>query len=533
MPAEKRVEMRVVRGLACGVMAIAAWAIALPAHAIDLERLVMPGPVISGHADVESDCDSCHRSFDANAQTALCLECHEEVALDVEEKKGLHGKGSASSGQLCRSCHPEHRGRDADITGLTRETFDHANTDFALEGSHRRVACDSCHPAGDAYRKAESDCVACHAKDDRHGTRLGDACADCHVPASWGEAAFDHSTTKFALTGAHAKADCGLCHPGDRYGETPMDCSACHTAQDVHRGQLGSACGDCHTSTRWKEGSFDHDRDTKFPLVGEHRSARCNDCHLARGASAKKPALDKRCLSCHAAQDDHDGSFGTRCETCHSPRSWTRSLFRHKRDADFALTGAHASLDCTSCHHGVLGSETLAQSCVGCHAESDLHAGQLGRECETCHASTAWTRDLTFDHDITAFPLLGMHAVAGCEDCHSGRRFHDASQSCADCHRGDDIHKRKLGDDCARCHNPNSWTLWRFDHNRSTHFALRGGHSGLDCLACHSAPAGGTVRLSSRCESCHSLDDPHRGGFGARCETCHVERSWKDVRTPH
>jgi hypothetical protein len=300
----------------------------------------------------------------------------------------------------------------------------------------------------------------------------------------------------------------------------------------VHRGQLGAACGDCHGTAVWREGSFDHDRDTKFPLTGEHRGTRCNDCHVATGTTAAKD-LDASCLACHSAQDDHDGSFGTRCESCHSPRGWSRSLFRHDRDAHFALAGAHASLDCTSCHHGVLGRESLPQRCVECHAESDLHGGQMGRECDSCHGARAWSRDLTFDHDITAFPLLGMHAVAGCEDCHAGKRFRDAPEACSDCHARDDVHEGRLGDDCARCHNPNGWTLWRFDHNRSTDFPLRGEHAGLDCHACHTAKSGDKIRLSSGCESCHSLDDPHRGGFGARCETCHVERSWKDVRVPH
>jgi hypothetical protein len=532
MGGERSTQSRLSRALRSLLLAGTVWSAAGSAAAVDLELLVMPGPVIAGHADLEKDCGNCHRAFDADAQTGLCLDCHEEVAKDVKAKAGLHGKSSSRSAQVCRSCHPDHRGRDADVLGLSEETFDHADTDFALEGAHRATPCASCHVEDKAYREAPADCAACHTEDDRHEGRLGDACGDCHEPASWRKADFDHSKTEFPLEDAHAKADCGLCHPGDRFENVPKDCASCHGAQDVHRGKLGSACGDCHGTATWEKGSFDHDRETRFPLIGEHRSARCNDCHVTAGTRAKGNKLDRRCVTCHAKEDDHDGSFGPRCETCHSPRSWKRSLFQHKRDAHFALTGAHASLDCTSCHHGVLGKESLAKDCAECHAERDIHAGQLGKQCDTCHGSKAWSRDLAFDHDITDFPLLGLHVVAGCEDCHANGRFHDAPEKCAECHARDDAHDRRLGTDCALCHNPNGWTLWRFDHDRTTRFPLRGRHEGLNCHSCHTAPSGDTLRLSSTCGDCHGLDDPHRGGFGVRCETCHNERSWKDVRVP-
>ena len=502
-----------------------------PAWGADIKTLIMPGPVIEGHADIEEDCESCHRAFDGGAQTALCLDCHEEVAADVKEGKGFHGRQNPGYDPDCRTCHAEHRGRDADIVGLAPETFDHGATDFALEGAHPSVACTSCHAKDELYREASSLCIDCHRDDDPHEGQLGEECGDCHEPAAWDNAKFDHDETDFPLLGAHLSADCGLCHPGDRYEETPSDCKDCHASQDSHRGKMGDACGDCHTSEEWLEGSFDHDEKTDFPLVGEHAEVGCNDCHLSKGAGPAKD-LEQSCSSCHAAQDDHDGSFGGKCEDCHSPRGWTRSVFNHGRETDFALVGAHESLSCTTCHHGVLGEESLSKKCSDCHSESDLHGGQLGTQCDACHGSKAWTSDLTFDHDMTAFPLLGMHVVAGCGECHDNKRFHDTSGACVDCHAKDDEHEQSLGTGCGDCHNPNAWNLWRFDHDRSTDFPLRGEHRGLECQACHSAPMTDSVQLSQSCGACHSLDDPHRGGFGERCETCHVERSWEDVRMP-
>jgi hypothetical protein len=382
---------------------------------------------------------------------------------------------------------------------------------------------------GEARRDAESRCSVCHAEEEPHEGRLGETCGDCHGSESWTTTSFGHEGTDFPLTGSHASADCDLCHPASSYQRTPQACASCHRSEDAHLGRLGPLCGDCHEATEWKDGAFDHPGVTGFGLVGRHGKASCNDCHLVKGSKAS-PKLDKNCAACHIAQDDHDGSFGRDCESCHSPKGWSPTLFDHRRDARFALSGGHGSLDCTQCHHGVLGRESLSKTCVGCHSEDDLHAGQLGDKCDACHTAYSWSGSISFDHDMARLPLLGMHAVAACEDCHSNPRFRDTSTKCVDCHRKDDIHESTLGVACEECHNPNAWSAWRFDHDRRTSFSLRGEHEGLECRACHSASVPRGTSLSARCDACHSLDDPHRSGFGSRCETCHVERSWNEIR---
>jgi Zn finger protein HypA/HybF involved in hydrogenase expression len=54
-------------------------------HAQDIETLLMPGKVIEGHAEVEAECSSCHKSFNKSAQRDLCMDCHEDVAGDVSD----------------------------------------------------------------------------------------------------------------------------------------------------------------------------------------------------------------------------------------------------------------------------------------------------------------------------------------------------------------------------------------------------------------------------------------------------------------
>ena len=56
-----------------------------------LEKLVIPGPVIQGHAKVEQECGKCHEPFSRQSQTRLCLDCHKETAADRKARKGFHG----------------------------------------------------------------------------------------------------------------------------------------------------------------------------------------------------------------------------------------------------------------------------------------------------------------------------------------------------------------------------------------------------------------------------------------------------------
>ena len=83
----------------------------------------MPGDVIKGHAKLESECSNCHVLMNKSGQDRLCLDCHKDVAADVAGKRGYHGRIELGA---CRSCHTDHKGRDARIVKLDERTFDHA-----------------------------------------------------------------------------------------------------------------------------------------------------------------------------------------------------------------------------------------------------------------------------------------------------------------------------------------------------------------------------------------------------------------------
>jgi hypothetical protein len=516
-----------VRYLTAILALVATGAIATPVHAGDIESLMSPGPLITAHQREAQDCRACHQHFNREAENDLCLECHKPIAGDIEASLGFHGHLPAGPSTLCRSCHTEHKGADAVIAVLHPESFDHRRTDMPLEGAHATATCGECHPVGEPHRNAPSGCIDCHRKNDVHAGSLGDACGSCHEPAGWGTARFDHATTRFPLEGRHADTDCALCHPQERFDAAPTDCIGCHRFDDAHRGRLGLACNQCHKPSGWKSKVFDHGKQTSFALRGGHAALECGRCHPG-DPKAKK--LESTCSSCHANDDDHRERYGPDCKTCHDAQSWARSHFDHAKATPFDLDGAHAKLDCELCHASPVKEFATPNLCVGCHASVDVHAGAEGSRCEKCHSTTSWRETRLLDHDLTSFPLLGLHQFATCEDCHLTHDFREVGKECVNCHRGDDAHRSQLGEVCALCHNPNAWARWDFDHNRQTRFVLNGAHRGMNCLACHRKPTSIEIQLSMECGGCHLQDSPHSDAFGRDCERCHVDTSWKETR---
>jgi hypothetical protein len=499
--------------------------------AASIEKLLMPGDVIAGHAKYEAECTKCHdRSFTDKNQNKMCLDCHKEVRADFDKEKGFHGRSKGMKERECRSCHTDHKGRDYDVVGLEKTMFDHSVTNFKLEGKHADIQCARCHVRKDdkplKYRDAKGKCYDCHKDDDAHNDNLGKKCGDCHSAVAWHkESSFDHDKTDFPLKEKHKKVSCASCHPNERYKDISKVCVDCHSINDVHRGTYGKKCQDCHTEKDWEKTKFNHDKDTKFLLKGKHKEVTCAACH----GDDIYAELKKKCVACHKPDDFHRGRFGEKCEDCHKEKKWDEVKFDHDKDTDYKLLGRHAKANCLACHRTDIYAE-LDSECISCHKADDVHKGQEGKRCDTCHNETGWLKKLTFDHDITRFPLLGLHALASCEDCHVTKSFKAAKLECNSCHDKDDVHKKRLGTGCSLCHNQNDWKVWLFDHDKQTDFKLEGKHKKNHCYACHRLPVSGEIDLPTTCYQCHEEDDEHMGRFGNRCERCHTAESFDDIR---
>lgn len=493
-----------------------------------LEKLVIPGPVVEGHAKFEQQCEKCHEPFSRITQSKLCLDCHKEIATDRQTRVRFHGRQQDALNRDCRACHTEHKGRAADIMLLDRERFDHDLTSYRLLDAHKTVECNACHTPKKTFHKTGSQCVDCHKKVDPHKGRLGDRCDNCHSPTTWRNVkVFDHGKTKFSLIGAHKEVACATCHTAEIYRDLSQTCVSCHRLQDIHAERYGVKCETCHNQNKWKEAKFDHEK-TKFPLHGAHVKVKCDACHTGH---IYRDKLGTTCIACHKQQDPHKGQLGERCERCHNDVDWSKNIIFDHSQTRFPLIGQHAAVPCEGCHRSPTYKDAPL-ACESCHKDS-YHQGRLGvnAKCGDCHNAYAWSK-WTFDHTRqTRYPLTGAHLRLKCESCHSTRNATNLRlpMTCESCHK--DYHQGFLGAQpkCATCHDTSAWSHWRFDHGRQAGYPLIGAHARLKCESCHTTRNAQSLKIASDCASCHRREDAHMGQFGRACERCHNAVSWRKV----
>jgi len=414
-------------------------------------------PLRNAHADPKVECKDCHANNHFKNTPVDCYSCHKKDD-DDPKKHAHHGRYGAK----CESCHT-----DQDWKTLK---FDHdRDTKYPLRYKHHdpKVKCDDCHTGNNLYKdKLKTDCIACHKKDDKHKGSEGDKCEKCHSEKGWKVTHdFDHDKTKFPLRGMHAdpKVKCEDCHKTKVYTEVPKTCYGCHKADDddpkkhAHHGRYGEKCETCHTDKDWKTLRFDHDRDTRYALLGKHRTTKCDDCHT--GNNLYKDKTPATCIGCHRKDDKHKGKEGDRCEDCHVEQDWktTKAKFDHDLTT-FPLLGKHKKVDCAKCHTSLAFTDAKT-ACVACHQKDDQHRGRLGSVCEDCHNAVSWKR-WDFNHDTrTHFKLDGAHAKIDCYACHrqpvQGRAL--LPMNCVACHENDDAHNGNFGKQCERCHITRDW----------------------------------------------------------------------------
>jgi len=440
--------------------------------------------------------------------------------------------------------------------------FDHAAfTGFALTGAHATLDCSTCHVGG-RFQGTPASCIACHVKDfngakDPNHVSLGfpQACSQCHSAATWLGAKFDHASTGFALTGAHATLSCSSCHTGGTLTAANTTCVSCHLkdfqgAKNPNHaaGGFSQQCNLCHTTTAWQPASFDHSQ-SGFPLTGAHATVACASCHVNGNYNLTSAA----CATCHLADfqkttnPNHASvGFPTDCSVCHSTTNWLGAAFNHATTG-FPLTGGHASLSCSSCHTGA----TLSSAtCVNCHlkdfqgATNPNHVAlAFPQQCNTCHTTTAW-QPATFNHSTTGFPLTGAHATATCTQCHINGNYNLTSAACATCHlaafqKTTNPNHAAVGfpTDCSQCHSTTNWSGATFNH-ATTGFALTGVHATQACSACHAGTP--LTAANAACSSCHLTNyqkttNPNHAavGFPTDCSLCHSTSNWLGATFNH
>jgi hypothetical protein len=498
-------------------------------------------PLTGAHTPVP--CASCHADKQYHGRSLACESCHQKDYL-----RAVNPPHTAGFPTNCASCHT--------TTGWAGARFDHqAMTKFPLTGAHVGATCAGCH-ADKVYRGKNPQCQSCHqsawnaTKAPNHAAAGFTAdCATCHTTARWKGATYDHTRTRFPLTGAHRGPACSACHADNVFRGKSMECLSCHraaydgTQSPPHAAAGFTDCQSCHTTVQWKGAVFDHAR-TLFPLTGAHVAATCHDCHADKIYKGKATA----CVSCH--QGDYaktvnpphaSAGFPTACEACHTTTRWLGSPFDHAKTL-FPLTGAHAAATCQHCHADKVykGKPT---TCVSCHQPdyagttnpSHANAG-FSTTCQTCHGTVQWN-GAVFDHARTQFPLTGAHVATTCNGCHADKVYAGKPTTCVSCHQADyntalvPPHAASgFPVTCQNCHTTTKWRGAPFDHAK-TLFPLTGAHVATSCADCH---GNGVYKgKPTTCLSCHqgdyakTVNPPHViAGLPTVCQSCHTTAAW-------
>ena len=495
-------------------------------------------PLTGKHAPAATECAKCHATRSFMTAKTTCGSCHADVH-----------KGTL--GTACTTCHA------TDVAWKTvTGRFDHAKAAFPLIGAHSAVACASCH-VGQAFKGVKfASCTDCHR--DPHQKSFGTTCTSCHTSVNWRTRTINHTRTAFPLVGKHETVTCASCHKQSSMKVKPKadTCAACHV--DVHRGTFTQDCKSCHSESSWEKAPFDHST-TKLTLTGKHDGLTCVKCHTTVALTARVVAnrvadfrgLSTTCVSCHT--DVHQAELGVSCQSCHTDATFQVPKYTHAQTTAF-FGGQHAALTCEKCHvpapltaprrtsaslASAVKFKSASQTCMSCH--EDVHLGQQGTLCETCHSvETAKFVVSPFAHTTrTTFTLKGRHETVACAECHNREtgvfpaksgtavRFKGLGTQCRACHS--DVHLGQLGDRCETCHQEVTFKLAAYTHRgKGTASFFTGKHKSETCAACHKPATakfpggnGTAVRFTvdSKCVSCHT--DIHRGALGPNCGTCH------------
>jgi hypothetical protein len=348
----------------------------------------------------------------------------------------------------------------------------------------------------------------------------------------------------------HADLDsvtgCVSCHSVGT-GPNPRLCMECHdtvkqqvaTKTGFHATRGGSCGGKCHGDHKGRDhnlipplddASFDHLKETGWPLEGEHDRIRCVACHTTPNVYK---GLDPECSTCHDDPHGREASKRTLlqdCESCHDAEDWNAQpvpvrVFDHTsaKQTDYVLEGLHEEVDCADCHFEWVFVPVDHEQCLSCH--SNPHRADFRKEkCESCHPN-AQTWDVSdFDHNRTRYRLEGLHQQVDCQECHKADKTEPLSYAkCEPCHR--DLHNSQFDPrPCDECHTVQvaKFALRDYDHSQ-TDFPLVGKHREQECEECHEDREKAVyVDLEHEdCDQCH--EDAHLGRFEPTpCSTCHI-----------
>ena len=291
------------RGTPCAAAALLLVLAALPApHAGAQPGSPTPAPAPAEASGASGKCGVCHPrervQFESSRhaqEEVRCVSCHggndRELTVPLAHAGAFRGRPArAEIPKLCASCHADERLMRAYNLPVDQYAL------YQTSGHGRRLA------AGDTRVAVCSDCHGAHdilpPSDPRsrvYTLNIPRTCGECHGDAKTAAGA-RAKTNVFQdyMSSVHGRE---LIDRGNARAPTCVSCHGVHGAAPPALGDVGKACGQCHSEER------------RYFVAGPHRAAldqaglpECVSCHSNHAIAAAQPQrLATQCTTCHAA----------------------------------------------------------------------------------------------------------------------------------------------------------------------------------------------------------------------------------------
>ena len=235
--------------------------VAVRIPAITWQKQTSPGELSAAHASMTQNCAACHTAY-KGADNSKCISCHaNNQALLQRQPTAFH----ANIGN-CTECHFEHQGVNARLVTMDHDKL--AQIGFDLMAA-----------------------AASGSEQEKLRTQL----------KGWLKI---HEGTLPATS-----------HPRLTSLEATLDCAACHSTKDRHKGLFGQACVSCHGTTQWTIAEFQHP---------SPRSTDCAQCHQAPPSHYMMhfEMVSKKIAAQGQPNECCDGVQVNQCFRCHRTTSW-------------------------------------------------------------------------------------------------------------------------------------------------------------------------------------------------------------------
>jgi hypothetical protein len=163
--------------------------------------------------------------------------------------------------------------------------------------------------------------------------------------------------------------------------------------------------------------------------------------------------------------------------------------------------------------------------------------------CFACHPTGS--KEGTFNHATSPFPLTGAHIETACIKCHTNG-YPGTSTVCYNCHTQSFNESQNpshvainIPTDCGTCHTTlPGWKPATFPIH-DTYYILAGAHLPIanDCAKCHQGNYTTSPKLCFGChaEKYNASTNPNHitANFPTTCETCHSQTAWTPSTFDH